>query len=302
MRVSIIIPSYNHSNHIGESIQSVLNQDWPDIDLIVIDDGSSDDSPKIIRQMLKDRDDCTFIARENRGLINTLNEGIALAQGEVLCSVASDDYLLPGSLRSRAEYLKNHPECVAVFADGIHVTGSEETSEPLISDKVRQLFSVDDPIPSLIQGVSVPLHTMMARTEIVREIGAFDTRFQICEDLDIQLRLFLAGRVDLIDHKVNAYRHHGANISATLNKRFCVDWVLCYRKYLYEMPQLNAYRGLIRTRLTRKYRALGKYLNRAKQGSDFEVTLFCSGWSFAWRDPRLLWQLVRWQVQRVSKQ
>lgn len=295
MSITVVIPSYNHARYITQSIESVLSQDCPDIELIVIDDGSSDDSPRIIRDLLGDRTNCRCVVRENRGLMRTMNEGIAMAKGEFFCGLASDDYYLPGSLRVRAEYLARHPECVAVFADGYQVNDLGEVGESLISAKTRALFRAKDPIPRLIEGAAVPLHTMLVRTEIIRRIGGFDTRFQICEDLDIQTRLFLAGQVDLIDAKVSAYRCHEKNVSVTQNHQIYADWILCYLKYLNEMPELSPYRRLIRRRLTRKYRALGKYLNQVKRGSDLEERMFRSGWLYAWRDIHLLWRLIRWQ-------
>ena len=78
MLVSIVIPSYNHRQYVVQAIESVLDQDWPEIDLIVIDDGSKDGSSEVIQELLDRRGGFRFVARENRGLIKTLNQGLAI--------------------------------------------------------------------------------------------------------------------------------------------------------------------------------------------------------------------------------
>ncbi len=301
MLVSVIIPSYNHASYIAEAIHSVLDQDWPEIDLIVIDDGSCDESPALIRELLRDRKDSRFVLRENRGVIRTLNQGIEMACGDLVCLLSSDDYLLPGSLRIRAEYLGLHSDCIAVFAEGKCISETGETTGPLMKERTRRLFLVADPIREFMKGVSLGLHTMMVRTDVLREVGGFDTRFQTCEDLDIQVRLFLAGPVEFIDHAVRCYRRHQSSVSRTQNKRFCVDRILCCRKYLDEFPQLAPYRRLINRRLVRHYLALGRYLSRNGQGSKFEESLFQTGWPFAWRDLRLMCHLVQRRVLWASQ-
>ena len=296
--VTVLIPSYNHAPYISQSIRSVLEQDWSHIDLVVIDDGSSDSSPQIIRSLLEHRTDCQYIMRKNLGVIHTLNEGVAMARGEFLCFLASDDYLLQGSVRIRAEYLQAHPDCIAVFADYISVLADGTAHEPFPSEKTQRLFQSTDPIREFIEGANIPLHTLMVRTSVFREIGAFDPRFHFCEDLDVQVRLFLSGKVDYIDECVRCYRRHDTNISIAKRCHFTADQILCLQKYLYEMPELAPYRKIIRRRLTHKYRTLGKHLNSVSKGYPWEEDLFNRAWQFAWRDCRLLWRLMRWTVNR----
>ncbi len=302
MRVSVVIPSYNHAAYVEQAIRSVLEQDWPDIDLIVIDDGSKDDSPNLISNLLEGKQGCRYVLRENQGVINTLNQGIEMAEGECICLLSSDDYLLPGSLRLRAEHLVRNPECAAVFADGLLVFEAEETNKTITKEKVRRLFEVQNPVLEIMKGVHLPLHTMMVRTQVLRAVGAFDTRYQICEDLDIQVRLFLAGRVDYIDQVVRCYRKHETNVSLSQHHRFCADRVLCMQKYLSEMPQLTPYRPLIRRRLTRYYLALGRYLSHGPKNSGFERSVFESSWKYAWRDLRLLWHFIFFWLGLYGKQ
>lgn len=301
MLVSVIIPSYNHHQYVAQAIESVLDQSWPHVDLIVIDDGSNDGSRKIIRDLHQRRGGFRFYARENRGTIATLNELVELIRGEVFCVLASDDFLLPDSLSSRTEFLLSHPEHVAVFADGIKIEIAGGLEKRIIDEKRRRIFSLDDPIPEFLRGVNLPIHTMMARTETFKQIGGFDRRYRRCEDLDVQLLLFLEGKIGFVDTPVYCYRRHEANISGVHPQIARLDKVLCYKKYLEEIPRLIPYRDLIRYRLRRQYLLLARYLLDRGGCDPQERLIVAGGWKFAWRDPRLLWYLGRLSRQRNTK-
>jgi len=297
--VSVIMPSYNHRQFVLQAIDSVLDQDWPEIDLLVIDDGSPDGSAELIADHHRSHGGYRFVSRENKGLVATLNEAIGLAKGEAVCILASDDYLPPGSLSRRARILQQAPESVAVFGDGFKVYGTRQSSERIMDERRRGLFDLKDPIPEFIKGVNLPIHLMMARRAELVKLGGFDPRYRRCEDLEIQLRLFLAGPVRFVDHPVYCYRTHETNTSRINPHVARGDKVLCYRKYLEEIPELAPYRKLIRYRLRRQYLLLGRYLKKTGQGTPFENELFKGGWEFAWRDVRLLWHLLSWSL--VSK-
>ena len=296
-KVSVIIPSYNHQDYVLRAVESVLDQDWPQIDLIVIDDGSTDGSPEILAEVLKARGGFRLVVRPNRGLIKTLNEGLSIADGEFFCLLASDDYLPAGSLSCRASYLSEHPYCVAVFGDAQIVLGNTISDQKVMTQKRRRLFELEDPIPEFIKGVNLPIHTCMARTEVFRKIGGFDDRYRNCEDLDPQLRLYLAGSINFIDISVYCLRQHLNNSTRTNPHIARTDKVLMYRKYLQEIPQLAPYKRNIRYQLRRQYLLLGRYLSKTRNPSDTEKMIFKGAWKYCWWDIRLLWHSLRLYVQ-----
>lgn len=288
--VSVIIPSYNHQRYVLQAIESVLAQTWPEIDLIVIDDGSNDGSAELIRKFWEERGDFTFIGRENRGLIETLNEGLALAKGKYFCELASDDYLPIDSLEKRAGFLNDHSDCVAVFADGFMVREEKETQERFLYDKRKRLFDQENPIPDLLRGVLPVFATGLFVTEVLRSIGGFDSEvFRYYEDLETPVRLCQKGKVVSLDIPVIFRRAHETNTSR-ITHHVRAEKVRCYKKFEKD-PSLSPYRGIIRCRLRRHYLALGRYL-RQGQGTEREKVLFRTAWPFVWRDPRLLWYLL----------
>ncbi len=300
MLVSVVIPSYNHRQYVVQAIESVLDQDWSDIDLIVIDDGSKDGSPELIRELQERRGGFRFVARENRGLIATLNELTSMAQGEALCLLASDDYLLPGSLSARAKFLVDHPEDVAVFGDGCQFNVESQEIEATLDERRRRLFSTADPLAEMLAGLHLPIHTMLVRRDVLRKIGGFDPRYRRVEDLEVQIRLFREGKVGFVDQPLYCYRWHESNTSRVDRQCARVDRVLCYKKLLEEVPEFAPYRKLLRYRLRRQYLLLARYLLEKGGGTTNERQVVFQGWGLAWQDPRLLVDLVRLKFFRYQ--
>ena len=180
-----------------------MSQTWSNIDLIVIDDGSTDDSPDLIRSYYEKRGGFRFIVRGNKGLLKTLNEGLTLARGEFFCELASDDYFPLDSLEIRARYLLAHPLSVAVFGDGIIVQGNALTDETFCGEKRRCMLAKSDPIPDMLKGCLPVFSTGLVRTELLRRIGGFDDEtFRYYEDLDTPIRLSLAGKLSMVNFPV----------------------------------------------------------------------------------------------------
>src|SRR5947209_8516008 len=106
-RVSVVVPSYNHAPFVGAALRSVFRQTLQPAELLVIDDGSADDSPRVVEEMLKDCPfPCELIARANRGLCATLNEGLSKTRGRYFAYLGSDDLWLPDFLAARVPLLE----------------------------------------------------------------------------------------------------------------------------------------------------------------------------------------------------
>ncbi|MBU0966617.1 MAG: glycosyltransferase [Proteobacteria bacterium] len=294
MIVSVIIPSYNHQQYIAQAITSVLGQTWPEIDLIVIDDASTDDSAGVINRILAERGGFRFVRRQqNRGLISSLNQGLEMAKGQYFCELASDDFLPHDSIEKRARFFADHQGHVALFADAFRVEGDMETGTRVLEDdKRRCLFRQSDPLPSMLQGVLPIFATGMFRTEILRKIGGFDPQYKCYEDLEMPVLLTLAGKVGFLDEPVLCRREHATNVSST-TATIRTDKILCYEK-LSRNPDLATYTSLIRYQLRRSYLALGRHLTAHGGGNVYERGIFQNAWGHALRDFRLLWHLLKW--------
>lgn len=246
--VSIIIPSFNHQAYIGQAINSVIAQTYQNIELIVIDDGSSDESLSVIHR-LEDR--CrkrfrrfTLITRENKGLSATLNEGLEWCKGEYVACLASDDMLYPNKTAVEIEHLRRSESAVAVFS-GITVLHDNSGYKRSIVKSVASYTFKD----ILFHKHHLPAPTQMLRMSAVRMTGGFSEDTPI-EDWDMWLKLTKDGaRIDYIKETLAVYRIHGTNTSRNaakmadarrkIIKKYRVDKLL-YMEALSRVELVNA--------------------------------------------------------------
>ncbi|GHV14456.1 alpha-1,3-rhamnosyltransferase WapR [Fibrobacterales bacterium] len=112
--VSVLMPSYCHKKYVEIAVRSVMEQKGVSFELLVIDDGSNDGTPKILQKLSAELG-FYFLSRENRGVIKTLNELAKISKGKYICTMASDDIMPPDRLKIQAEFMEKHPEYAASF-------------------------------------------------------------------------------------------------------------------------------------------------------------------------------------------
>lgn len=218
--VSVIIASYNHAPYIEASILSVLAQSYPQVELLVVDDGSSDDSVARI-EALQRVHGFDFRVQANQGLSRTLNETIARAKGSLIAPLGSDDIMLPERLAIQVAHLAGRPEvgiCAgairSIDADGLPLGGERDLPS-------RQLDFED---VFLNRKPGAPAPTLLFRRDALERVGGFDPEVRL-EDLMIELKITRAGYViDVLADVLALYRVHASNTYK--NYRFMVDNVL----------------------------------------------------------------------------
>lgn len=218
--VSVIIASYNHAPYIEASIESVLAQTYTNIELLVIDDGSKDDSVERIRR-LQQIHGFDFRVQPNQGLSRTLNEAIARAQGGLVAPFGSDDIMLPERIAMQVAYLADKPE-VGICAANIQEI--DEYGALRGAPKALQLRSLNFEDVFLDRKPGAPAPTLLFRREALERVGGFDPQVRL-EDLLIELKITHAGfRLDILPDVLALYRVHATNTYK--NYRFMVDNVL----------------------------------------------------------------------------
>src|ERR1043166_5503467 len=118
--VSVLIPCYTHAHYVVETLDSIVADDYPVKELVIINDGSRDNSDQVIRNWILSHDhliNIRYHARENLGICKTLNELVQMAKGAYLVFIASDDVLIPGSIKPRVEFLMQQRGKMVVVAD-----------------------------------------------------------------------------------------------------------------------------------------------------------------------------------------
>lgn len=216
--VSVLIACYNHEKYIEECIESVLGQTYPNIELLVVDDGSRDNSVKVIERLQK-KYGFDFVAQQNQGLPRTLNSMIARCRGTLITPFGSDDVMLPERIEKQVRYLQGKPE-VGICAGNIE--GIDENSLPLAKQPRGTAERMDFAAAFIRRPPFAP--TLLFRREALEAVGGFDEHIPL-EDLLIALKVAHAGYyIDTLEDVLVRYRMHSSNTSA--NKEFMVLNVL----------------------------------------------------------------------------
>lgn len=211
--VTIAISCYNHEKYVQESLLSALRQTYDSIELLVFDDGSSDSSVEIINSLKKDHD-FFFKAQANQGLSKTLNDALAMANGEYFVPFGSDDIMMLDRISKQVAYMQKHP--TAAICGGNMLKINEQGTllpHPKINPAAVQTF--DDVF--LDRGPGIPAPTMFFRTDILREVGGFDPEIPL-EDLYIKLQITSKGHtIGVMNDVLAYYRTHPTNTYKNLN-------------------------------------------------------------------------------------
>ncbi|MDH4563293.1 glycosyltransferase [Pseudomonas sp. BN411] len=218
--VSVIISSYNHAPYIEASILSVLAQSYPNIELLVVDDGSRDDSVARI-EALQAVHGFDFRVQSNKGLSRTLNETIERAKGSLIAPFGSDDIMLPDRIARQVAYMMDKPE-VGICAGDIQTINADGKPSGRPRDLAFRRLDFEDVFLARKPGAPAP--TLLFRREALDRVGSFEPEVRL-EDLMIELKITRSGYfIDVLGEPLALYRVHDSNTYK--NYRFMVENVL----------------------------------------------------------------------------
>ncbi|MGE0558334.1 MAG: glycosyltransferase [Burkholderiales bacterium] len=196
--VSIVVPSYNHERYLCEAIDSILAQDYPQIELIVIDDGSTDDSPRILA------DHPGQFHREcqsNQGQVATLNRGWQMSKGDIIGYLSADDVLLPGAVKAAVRCLDDHPDAALSYSD-FNLIGPD-------SAVIRRVHAPECSYRDMVVKMLCPPGPgAFFRRSAFEKAGLWHTGYKQLLDFEYWLRLGLHGRFVRIPQVLAGYRVH----------------------------------------------------------------------------------------------
>jgi glycosyltransferase involved in cell wall biosynthesis/SAM-dependent methyltransferase len=210
--VSIVITTYNHAQFLPEAIESALGQIVRPAEVIVVDDGSTDDPSSVVSRY----PDVRFIRQPNQGLAAARNTGWQAAHGRYVVFLDADDRLLPEALASNLRRFKERPECAFVYggydyidADGRHLSSPAPN---LVGEDAYEAFLKEN---------CVSMHaTVMYRRHCLEQVGGFDARLPCCEDYELYLRLARRYPVAAGKERIAEYRRHTSNMSLNFPQMF----------------------------------------------------------------------------------
>jgi alpha-1,3-rhamnosyltransferase len=240
--VTVGIALYNHQDFIVQCLESVTKQSYPNIEIIVIDDGSPDNSYQAAKKFLEsqtDNSNFSVITRPNKGMCNTLNEIAKNAKGKYISFVGSDDYWALNKIEDQVAYLEAHPDITLVHSNSIKVDNDNNELKEINYTGKKNSGNLFEAFIYRTGGINTPSH--LYRTEVYQDIGYYDPGFRF-EDTDFWLRLSKNHQVGFIDKFHTYYRWHGRNLSDGTNalKFYNEELVRIYKKNI-DDPELKRY-------------------------------------------------------------
>lgn len=212
--VSVVIPTYNSAHFLGEALQSVFDQTFKDYELIVVDDGSTDETKQIVAEY---GDKIKYIFQENSGPASAKNNGIRNSVGKYIAFLDADDLWLPTKLEKQVKTFQQSPELAMIFTEhsvfndrGIYLALIGKRKRLIKGDIARNIF--------LHNGVATP--TVIVRKEIFNKIGLFEEDLYMAEDDNMWVRIAANFDVELIDEPLAKYRIHSRSMTADKKKLF----------------------------------------------------------------------------------
>lgn len=204
-KVSVIIAAFNAASYIGKAIESVLSQTLRDVELIVVDDGSTDRTAEIVKGY---GERVRYLFQENAERSAARNNGIAHARGDYLSFLDADDLIAPEKLADQTAFLEGHPEYDLVYSRVAYFTEKEQDNYYT----PRRITPEGDVLYELTRSNFITIHSPLIRRSAIERSGGFDPNFNRFEDWDFLVRLSLAGaRFGFIEGLHAFVRVHPAN-------------------------------------------------------------------------------------------
>lgn len=207
--ISVIMPVYNGAQYLSKAVQSILSQSFSNFEFIIINDGSTDNSLALLRDFAQQDSRIQLISRENRGLVKTLNEGIALAKAPLIARMDADDIALSDRFLLQTKFMAAHPDVLCVGGRVRVIDGKGRflinTAPKLGHEAVEK---------SALQGISPITHpSAMIRKAALEKVGGYHEADYPAEDLALWLNLSAIGKIDNIPDVILEYRIHDNSIS-----------------------------------------------------------------------------------------
>jgi glycosyltransferase involved in cell wall biosynthesis len=213
VKISVVIPLYNHEQYIEQAIESVFEQGVDNVEIVIVNDGSSDGSEQVVKKMMDRYPEIKYFFQENKGAHVAINNGIKHSSGEYVAILNSDDVFHPERFRKILEIFDKGEGVDAVFTGIDFIDGEGECIENKWYVEAKKCFEESGVfVNSLVNGnFFMTTSNLFIKRELFDQIGVF-SNLRYTHDLDFFLRLFCKGKkVEYLDEPLMYYRFHGNN-------------------------------------------------------------------------------------------
>ncbi len=257
--VSVVMPVYNGAKYLARAIESILQQTFKKFEFVIVDDGSTDESLKILRHYEREDTRIVVVSRANTGIVGALNDGIAHSTGEFVVRMDADDISNAGRIEIQLSYLVANPRCVAVGAAVLFV---DPEGRPL---KIYHPCSSHEAIEAQLaegNGGALVHPAVVFRRDALLQCGGYRKEYEFLEDLDLYARLLDVGQLHNVTDVLLQYRQHKRSINHVVGNRAekagKIVAALRYRKGLAPLmdPAMEGNSESIKERRSRRHWAL----------------------------------------------
>ena len=259
-QISVIIPCFNSGKYLRECLDSVLSQTSQDFEVIVVDDGSTDDTPSIIKSY---GSRVRLIRQDNKGPSSARNAGIKIAQGNYIAFQDADDVWLPRKLELQYRFLQENPPYLWVYSDMSTFNDKQVLQESWFSDRSTHEGKV---LEKLINSNFIPTITVLIKKQLLLEVGGFDEKLRSCEDKELWLRLSLQYPLGRLNQVLAKRRFHAHNL--VRDNRLLITSEIEALKRLAPRVDSGRIRKLLESRIARLYFELGYFYFAKNQFSE----------------------------------
>jgi glycosyltransferase involved in cell wall biosynthesis len=259
-KVTVIIPCYNRGKYIAETIESVLNQTYPNVEVVVVDDGSTDDSREVLEQYSDRIRVLEHPGRVNRGQSAALNLGILSSESEYVAFLDSDDLFVPEKIEKQVRFLEGNPQFGLVYANGHAIN---ENGKVIFRFYDKSHKEESDPNRVLLDCYFLLPNNALLRRKVLDKAGLFDESLRSAQDHDMAIRVTEVTKIAYLDECLFKYRRHCESISYRNAK---LRWSNGYKilkkarsRYRYRLSTLLGRLAVLNFRLAQCYREEGNY-------------------------------------------
>ncbi|MYD09809.1 MAG: glycosyltransferase family 2 protein [Chloroflexi bacterium] len=227
--VSVVMPVYNGEQYLAEAIDSILTQTLSDLELIVVDDCSTDGSAAMVRDYASRDERVRLILHErNRGSASARNSGIAVARGEFIAAMDCDDISLSQRLEKQARFLQSHPD-IGVVGAHLQIASADKTAL-----RVQECPQQHAPVALfwIVGSMTMAGAAIMARREVLLAAGGYEESRRVADDRELLSRLFAKTRLANVPEALYMYRRHEKQKSESLKQKQAYEALAIDRRWL----------------------------------------------------------------------
>lgn len=232
--VSIIMPCYNAAPHLSSSVGSVHAQTYPDWELVIVDDGSTDDSWAALQALAQADSRIRVFRQQNSGAAAARNHALREARGAYTAFLDADDTWHPDFLQAMVAALDENPAAGIAYCGWQNIGLGPGRDEPFVPPE----YETDGKLAALLEGCRWPIHGALARSALIRNAGGFDESLSSCMDYDLWLRLGTTHPLVRVPRVLAYYHHHGGGQITGNRARIALNHWRVQRKFLRANPSV----------------------------------------------------------------